>query len=378
MRILHTVEFYDPHPGGAELVVRELSERLARLGHQVTVATTFDARRPHSLRGVSIEQFKISGNAVKGITGSREEIRRYHELLGGGFDVVMNYAAQNWTSDLAFESLYRITGKKVLVPCGYSGLHRPAYSSYYQNLPRTLAAYDALVYMSHNYQDKQYGDLHGLGAKAVYIPNGASSEEFTGPEVYNFRKKFGIDTPYIALCIANHYQAKGHDFVIEAFKKMNRKDTTLVIIGARFTGGGIKSTVGNFALDYLHCAWQSLIHPRIRLVHTDDRRAVIAAYKQAQVFLFGSRVECAPLVMYESFAASLPFVTRPVGNVADHQAVLKIVSTTDEMARVANYLIDDPKTAQEVAGRAHATWQTQHTWEGIATQYEQLYQRLIA
>ncbi len=376
MRILHTVEFYEPHPGGAEFVVRELSERLARAGHQVTVATTYDARRPASMRGVTIEQFKISGNAVKGIRGDASEIRRYQELLGSGFDVVMNYAAQNWTTDLAFDVLYRITGKKVLVPCGYSGLRNPAYAQYYADLPKKLMAYDALVYMSNSYQDKIFGDEHGAGAAAVYIPNGASIEEFTGPDLYNFKKRFGIETPFMVLCVANHYLAKGHDFVIQAFKEMNRRDTTLVIIGAPLTGGGLKSTLGNFVLDYLRCAWQSLIHPRIRLVHTSERRAVVSAYKQAQVFLFGSRVECAPLVLYESFAAGLPFITRPVGNVADHQNVLKIVSTPAEMARVANYLIDDPTTAREVATRAQDEWKKEHTWEAIAQKYEQLYKRL--
>jgi nucleoside-diphosphate-sugar epimerase len=95
MRILHTVEFYDPRTGGAEAVVKELSERLVKAGHQVTVATTFDSRRGGVIGGVRIEQFRISGNRVKSIKADAAEIRRYQELLGGGFDVVINYATQN-------------------------------------------------------------------------------------------------------------------------------------------------------------------------------------------------------------------------------------------------------------------------------------------
>ncbi len=40
MRILHTVEFYHPSIRGAQEVVRQFSERLVTLGHDVTVVTT--------------------------------------------------------------------------------------------------------------------------------------------------------------------------------------------------------------------------------------------------------------------------------------------------------------------------------------------------
>ena len=40
MKILHTVEFYHPSVGGMQEVVKQLSERLVRLGHNVTVATS--------------------------------------------------------------------------------------------------------------------------------------------------------------------------------------------------------------------------------------------------------------------------------------------------------------------------------------------------
>ena len=40
MKILHTVEYYAPSVGGAQEVVRQISERMVQRGHQVTVATT--------------------------------------------------------------------------------------------------------------------------------------------------------------------------------------------------------------------------------------------------------------------------------------------------------------------------------------------------
>lgn len=377
MRILHTVEFYEPRKGGAEEVVKQLSERLAAAGHEVTVATSFHPGRTAGyLRGVKIEQFAIRGNQVNGISGSAEEIRRYQDLLCSGFDVVLNYAAQSWTTDLALPVLYRITAKKILVPCGYSGLHHARYATYFSQLPPALRQYDRLIYMSKNYQDAEFGRQHGLADTAVYIPNGAAEEEFAGPDIHDFKRRRHVTTPHMALCVANHYVGKGHRFVIQAFRALRRTDTTLVIIGTARVSSGWRSWA-HLAVDFSYCFLMSLLNRRIRLITDATRADVISAYMQADVFMFGSALECAPLVMYESFASRTPFVTRPVGNVADHRSVLKIVETPPEMARVVGYILDDPETRKEISDRAYELWRTHHTWKHIASLYEALYTQCI-
>src|SRR5581483_11017062 len=99
MNILHTVEFYWPSTGGSQEVVRQLSERMAAMGHSVTVATTrLPARASTTINGVRIEEFDIEGNAVRGLRGEVDRYKRF--LLESKFDVVMNYAAQEWAADL--------------------------------------------------------------------------------------------------------------------------------------------------------------------------------------------------------------------------------------------------------------------------------------
>ena len=67
MKILHTVEFYEPFKGGAQEVVKQLSERMVAMGHDVTVATTkLKERKSKNINGVKIEEFDISGNEVRG------------------------------------------------------------------------------------------------------------------------------------------------------------------------------------------------------------------------------------------------------------------------------------------------------------------------
>lgn len=365
MRILHTVQYYEPQKGGSEEVVRQLSERLAAKGHDVTVATARDPRRTATtLNGVTIREFDVSGNAVRGYRGDPESYRRF--LLTERFDVMLNYAAQCWPTDLALPLLDRIAGRRILVPCGYSGLRDPAYAGYFAALPAALAPYDALVYMSERTPDTIFDRAHGLAAKGRIIPNGAG-EEFTTPAP-GFRARHGIRTKYFLVTVGNHTGAKGHDVVLDAVRRLRRDDVTLGIIGDplggwRYPWRGCTPS----------CAWAALRDRRIRLLTGLPRADVVSALAASDLFLFGSRIECAPLVMYEAFAAGVPFMTVPVGNVEDHAPVIRLVRDAGEMAAAAGALLDDPARRRGMADAARDLWRRDHTWAALVDRYETLY-----
>ena len=377
MKILFTVEFYEPNKGGAQEVVKQLAERLVKRGHEVTVATTFLSDRTFgALNGVRIEQFKLSGNSVRGIAGSDEEVQRYQEFLKGDFDIIANYAAQIWTTDLVLPVLGAITAKKILIPCGYSGLNNPAYADYFKELPDHLEKYDSLVYLSCCYQDKLFGDGHGFADKGIVIPNAAAEEEFLTPDTFTIRKRLGIDTKYILLDVSTHYRDKGHGFVIDAFLQMHRDDATLLIVGEHPGAtlfGKAKQLVRGC---YKNCLLQSKLHGNIRLVGGKNRDLVVSAYKNADLFLFGSKVECAPLVLYEAFASKTPFISTAAGNIGDYSDIVRIVTTPKEMAEAANALLDNEPERSALAEKGFALWKEQYTWDIIVDQYERLFKNI--
>ena len=58
MKILHTVQDYSPTGGGMYMVVKQISERLANKGHQVTIATRkIEGREDGVINGVFVKQF---------------------------------------------------------------------------------------------------------------------------------------------------------------------------------------------------------------------------------------------------------------------------------------------------------------------------------
>lgn len=374
MKILLTVGLYNPHRGGAEKVVEDLATSLVAKGHDVTVATAYLSwRGVADLREVKVESFKLGGNAATGIIGDEQEIRRYQEfIINGEYDVVFNYTAQIWSTDLIFPILDKIKAVKILAPVGYSRLKSSRYKDYFNTLPENLDKYDKLVYHSPNYQDKIFGDEGGLRDKALVISNGALKSEFLANGKDKTRDQLRIKTPYLFIVVSHHNIAKGHRFVIRAFRKMKRKDATLVVIGDRMVSSRINKVI-HFLLDYMYCFVSSLLNKNIMLVDGKDRGDVLSLYKSSDISFSGSWLECAPLVMYESFASKTPFITTDVGNVGDYKEYLRIVRTPGEMAQAANYFLDHPDKASAFAGSAFRLWQEDYVTEEISDRYEQLF-----
>jgi L-malate glycosyltransferase len=385
MRILHTVEFYHPSRGGAQEVVRQVSEALVRRGHSVTVATTRDPRRGcDEVNGVRIAEFAVCGNAVVGMSG---EVERYQEfLLGGEFDLVMNYAAQQWTTDLTLPLLARLRCGKVLAPCGFSGLHRNPYAAYFGRMPRWLAAYDHLIFHSNVYRDIDFARRHGIGKLGV-VPNGASAEEFDSPRP-GFRRKHGIadDVPLL-LTVGSHTTFKGHRLAIEALQAAAARRAVLVIIGNTFGPPECLSQCRRLAR---WTALRSLGRKRVLLLDP-PRDEVVSAYHAADLFVFGSEIECSPIVLFEAAASSTPFVTSACGNAAEIcdwlGGGLVVEGSVDtegftstsvvSMAAAIDQVLANREVWRQRAARAREACRRSFTWEGLARQYEDIYRSVI-
>jgi glycosyltransferase involved in cell wall biosynthesis/predicted SAM-dependent methyltransferase len=365
LSILHTVEFYAPHTGGAEEVVQQISERLAKRGHRVTVATTkLPQRNFGELNGVRILEFDIAGNYARGFQGL--DINQYVQLVRSDqFDVMFNYAAQQWATDLAFAGLESAATKRVnvIAPCGYSALsdaktlRLPQYAKYFNAIiPTCLPRYDAAVYHSAMYKDYEFAANHGF-TNSIVIPNGTSEEEFSIPSNVDFRQKYGISTRYLGLCVANFFPGKGHPTVIEAVRQMRRPDFTLVFIGKE---GQLLHELQNRAAGL-----------NIRFCVNIPRQDTIAAHQAADIFLFGSEIEASPLVIIEAKASRTPFVTTDVGNVREWKG--GIVCAPEKMAYYAATLLDNEPMRKTLAEEGFSEWKDKLTWESVADRYEQLY-----
>jgi len=388
MKIFHCVESYYPAVGGMQEVVKQLSERLVKLGHDVTVLTRY---HPDSdfieMNGVVVKSFKIEGNPKK--IESQEDQNYVDFLLSIEADVITFFAAQQWATNLALPILKNIKAKKVSVPTGYSGLYWPEFKLYFEDMKSRIHDYDMNVYLSNDYRDINFARENKVD-KITIIPNGAAADEFLPDSNINIRKALNIpESDFLLLLVGSYTGWKGHREAVELFLRSNIKKGTLLMIGN----------------NYQYFKRQYIKHPRLGLLMLFNklfgkkriifdfltRPQTVAAYKQSDLFLFPSNIECSPIVLFECAASRLTFLSTDVGNsieIAQWTKGGEIMPTTKDNdgfshvvieggVKMLNELYIDKIKREKMGNEAFAIWQKKYSWEVITKEYEQLYLSLI-
>lgn len=388
LNILHTVEFYYPSVGGMQEVVRQLSERFIRRGHQVTVATsTLPERHELLCNGVRIEQFEISGNQAKGMTGEVDRYRNF--VLNGGFDVVTCFAAQQWATDALLTVLNQIDGVRILVPTGFSGLYLPQYREYFEKMKEWLRCFDKCIFLSEHYRDIDFARESGYQNISV-IPNGASEDEFLAVPSVDIRRKLGIPLDHLMLLhVGSHTGIKGHHEAMQIFSKARIKNATFLVIANDFCGGCALRCLLESSL--FNLVPKRLFDGKFIKMGHFSREETVAAYHAADLFLFPSNIECSPLVLFECLASKTPFLTTDVGNAAEivewsgSGCVIPTIKGNNGFVRAdirgaAQTLEDvaaDTEGRRTMADSGFIAWRNSFTWEKISNDYEVLYRKLL-
>ena len=427
MRILLACEFYYPSVGGVQEVIRQLAERLVEHGHRVTVATSYlPERRFRELNGVSIKEFRIFGNLVHGMKGEIEAYQTY--VLEDRFDVLMIKAAQQWTFDALIPVLHSITKPKIFIPCGFSSFYEPEYQGYYRQMPDALRKFDHLIFYASDYRDIDFARDHGMSNYTI-VPNGASEREFRSPADHGFRQRHGIpENAFVLLTVGSQTGQKGHREVAEAFEiaRFSDRPAVLILNGNR-TGFLQKVTaiwrafgvtrvikwIIRTSLIRLNLGWVlrimgysvqvpmslDMLVSRINRAGASKRAMLVnlprvelvQAYLNSDLFVFASNIEYSPLVLYEAAAASLPFLSLPVGNaeeiarwtgggeicpaVNDAKGYTRVdpVVLAEHIMRLAG----DSERLSHLGTMGRRNWEEQFSWDKIAMLYEKIFERCV-
>lgn len=386
LNIAHCVESYFPSLGGMPEVVRQLSERMVVKGHNVTVFTSVNADRDEKeLGGVVVKAFSVAGNFVEGIRG---EADKYFEALkSGNFDVVVFFAAQQWATDAVIDKLDEIPGKKVFVPTGFSHFYNLQYNGYYEKMKSWMKAFDMNVFLADDYTDINFAKENGV-TKHVLIPNGAAEEEFSAPALPGMREKLGITKDELfVLHVGTYTGVKGHREALEIFIKSSVKNATLVLAGNKnnYLKKAFQSHYRYFWLRFLQ------VLKKKKIIITElSREETVAAFSQADLFLFPSNVECSPIVLFEAMAGGTAFLSSDAGNSAEIEKWSGggwILPCTRRPNRWVN--IDIPASVKlfekvcsdkmqliEKGNSGKQAWKKSYTWSHIADQYLELYRKI--
>jgi glycosyltransferase involved in cell wall biosynthesis len=417
MKLLFCCAQYWPSVGGVQEVIRQIAEHLAEAGHEVAVATSQRSdRKTDQHNGVRIHQFRVNGNLAVGLSGEVDRYRRFVGNFDG--DAILIKAAQQWSFDALWPVLDDIKARKVFVPCGFSGLYEPIYARYFAELPAILRKFDHLIFYAQKYRDIEFAKANGIENYSI-IPNGASEKEFGRAAEGRLRTNLGIaKDDFLFLTVGSPVTAKGHKEVGAAFARMDTggRNATLILNGS-FPAVDRRSLMSLLHLRTIRKAfqilgregwrsvWARLFPKQHPIVDIPDvpaasvepsrgtkrtlcldlpRPDVIDAFLEADLFVFASKVEYSPLVLFEAAASGTPFVTVPVGNATeivrwtgggwlcpadfDEKGYVNVspVVLAAEMERA----IRSPELLRQFGEAGRLAWQKWFTWATIAKSYE--------
>jgi glycosyltransferase involved in cell wall biosynthesis len=332
MKILITTEQYYPIKSGVSSVVTSIAEQLVQVGHEVYVATSFEHRKELIQNGVAIIEFKVYGGFGNYYRG---EVQKYKDFIQNfECDVMINECVQTWGTDLILKELQNLKAKKIFLHShGFSLL---AYKTknpwayikgkfYYWTLHKYLKKYDHIFLLHEKTVETPYLKKYNI-TNFSYLPNGVN-ENFIVKENINKKEHYLIN-------ISNYFPMKNQEFLLEAYYKSDTK-YPLILIG------------NSILKDYLSRLKKLKIgfdqkygFKKVEFKYQISRNETEKYLENATLFLHSSKLEVFPMVIVESMAKGIPFISTDVGNVNDLQGGI-VVQTIDDMAMMINkFLLD--------------------------------------
>ena len=247
MKILMLTWEYPPRVvGGISRVVHDLSHRLIKDGHEVTVVTYRDGDVPYfeDDKGVKvhrIDNYMINpNNFIDWIMQLNFNlIAKANEIIAkeGKFDVIH---AHDWLVAYAAKAIKESFGIPIVstihaTEAGRnSGIHDE--TQRYINDTEWLLTYESTeVIVNSNFMKGHVQGLFGLPFDKInVVPNGINLTNFNGIDRdYEFRRKYAADNEKIILYMGRLVHEKGIQNLIAAMPKIleNYHDSKLVIAG---------------------------------------------------------------------------------------------------------------------------------------------------
>jgi len=373
MRLLFCSEFFYPEIGGVEKHMNILSDYFNKK-YEVHIATTFNnLRTKEQISKYKIHQFDISGNFVKGYKGKINEYQNF--LLNSNFDLILFYAAQQWTFDLSLEILENIKSKKIFLPCGLSKINNILYKPYFYLLKKKINNFDRIITFSKSYQDYIFcKNIYKKKINVIY--NGA--DKTRNYRIENFiNKKFLLKKNYITLLsIGSLKFMKGSDLAINVLNKLSNKNTVLIIICQK-----IYYNLYYLYLKLLILKLHIFSKKKVIILENLNQKIKNRIFSRCHYFIHTSRLECSPLVMFEALSHNKIFFGKDVGNAKEIISDCKVGFVSNSLEEIAKNIdksiLKKDHSNSKLKNIINNHFNKKFNWKIIMLQYEKIINKLI-
>ena len=387
MKILMLTWEYPPRiVGGIARVVHDLSKRLIKDGHDVTVVTYRDGDTPYFEDDKGVKVYRVDNYNIRPnnfidwiMQLNFNMVAKASEIIAkeGKFDVIH---AHDWLVANAAKTLKHsfdiplVSTIHATEAGRNSGIHDE--TQRYINDTEWLLTYESTeVICNSNFMKGHIQNLFGLPFDKInVIPNGINLNNFTGIERdYDFRRQYAADNEKIILYMGRLVYEKGVQHLIAAMPKIlsGYNDAKLIIAGK----GGM--------LDELKAEADALgLGNKVYFTGYLDSKQVQKMYKCADVAVFPSTYEPFGIVALEAMLAGVPTVVSDVGGlneIVDHgvNGMKSYAGNANSIADSILNLLYDHQLAANVAKNAKAKVKELYNWNKIAQDSHFVYQKAI-
>ena len=388
MKILMLTWEYPPRVvGGISKVVYDLSHRLIKDGHQVTVVTYRDGDTSYYEDDEGINVYRVDNymihpnNFVDWIMQLNfNMVAKASELMNkfGKFDVIH---AHDWLVSYAAKSLKEAYDVPMVATIHAtengrnSGIHDE--TQRYINDSEWQLTYEASeVIVNSNYMKNEIQRIFGLPYDKInVIPNGVKLDKFEGIERdYDLRRQYAMDNEKIILYVGRLVYEKGVQNLIGAMPKIleNYHDSKLVICGRGGMMDELKQEVHNLGID-----------EKVYFVGYCDAAKVQKMYINADIAVFPSTYEPFGIVALEGMLSGTPTVVSDVGGlneIVEHgvTGMKSYAGNSNSIADSILALLYDQELCNRVSKNAIEVVKEKYNWNIIAQATFKTYEKAIS
>lgn len=370
---------YPPTEGGIANAAASFAKALTQRGWKITVCSAEIAGEPplHKTSTGDVHRLPIRGDTSiwNPLSGNIAEFELILRQLTP--DVVVIHGWQSWY--ILMLSRIRKAGIPVILQSHGFGYHlvnwngRPpfglktwaGYLPFIARLPSLIRKLHAFVVLSHKPNAILSFD-HWLGAKThchnvITIPNGVERPRGTQEE---FLSKYpNLTGKTIVLCVANYCDRKNQLAALQVVQRMEDPDVHLVLIGGEENDYSRQVRQRVESLD---------LAGRVTVLTAVPRIVTEGAIAACKVALMTSKFEMQPLFLLEAMALGKPWVSTPVGSVAELAGGLVVGNGIDALAASVSTLLADATLYATLSQNGFKQWKDEYIPNVVYDQWERL------
>lgn len=366
MRIALTTPTFPPHNSGLGNVVEKYAIELSLKGHSVDVLTSkpsdhtikCDAELPFSVVRFDCRGSFALHNMIRG------NILTYIKFLKSNhYDAILCHAAQNWASELALLfgnskiKIYHshcVSSKELIDFSARDFIRYACWIPYNLFQRRLLRKADGCVFLGTGDTGPRCIDKRMLSdLPFTILPNPPSYQPTTRKE----SRPVSLNTDaLIFLSVGSMDYLKGHDRILKSLSLLRtRREIVLKIYCQQQTA---------FRVQLERIAMELPENVKVEFNTGIAGEQLYDAYIGADLFLYGSRTECYPLVLADCIPSNLDFIAFEAGYIKEIPGGTT-VKTETEMAEKIDAWISDLEKGKNKKERASSYSCVQPmTWKG--------------